>query len=37
VASIDKETKLRPGDHAEFLFNTDRLHIFDADTEQAIR
>lgn len=37
VASIDKETALRPGDKAEFLFNTDRLHIFDAETEQAIR
>jgi multiple sugar transport system ATP-binding protein len=37
VASIDKETSLRPGDAGEFMFNTDRLHIFDAETEQAIR
>ena len=37
VASIDKETKLRPGSEAEILINLDRIHIFDADTEQAVR
>ncbi len=36
VASIDKETKLKPLTEAEFCINLDRLHIFDADTEQAI-
>lgn len=37
VASIDKETKVRPGDSADFLINLERIHIFDAETEQAIR
>ncbi len=37
VASIDKETKLRPGSEAEILVNLDRVHIFDAETDQAIR
>lgn len=36
VASIDKETKLKPLTEAEFCINLDRLHIFDADTEQAV-
>jgi multiple sugar transport system ATP-binding protein len=36
VASIDKETKLKPLTEAEFCINLERLHIFDADTDQAI-
>lgn len=36
VASIDKETKLKPLTEAEFCINLERLHIFDADTEQAV-
>ncbi len=36
VASIDKETKLKPLTEAEFCINLDRLHIFDADTEEAV-
>jgi multiple sugar transport system ATP-binding protein len=37
VASLDKETKLRPGDTADFIVNLDRIHIFDGDTELAMR
>lgn len=37
VASLDKETKLRPGQEAEFCFNLERLHLFDSETEKAIR
>ena len=36
VASIDKETKLKPLTEAEFCINLERLHIFDADTEVAV-
>ncbi len=36
VASIDKETKLKPLSEAEFCINLERLHIFDADTEVAV-
>ena len=36
VASIDKETKLKPLTEAEFCINLERLHIFDADTDQAV-
>ncbi len=37
VASIDKDTKFKPGVEAEVVVNLDRIHIFDAETEQAIR
>jgi multiple sugar transport system ATP-binding protein len=37
VASIDNDTKVRPGDTAEFCINLDRLHLFDGETEAAIR
>ena len=36
VASIDKETKLKPLSEAEFCINLERIHIFDADTEFAV-
>ncbi|MBI1332772.1 MAG: sn-glycerol-3-phosphate ABC transporter ATP-binding protein UgpC [Armatimonadetes bacterium] len=36
VASIDKETKLKPMTESEFCINLDRIHVFDADTEQAV-
>lgn len=36
VASIDKETKLKPLTEAEFCINLERIHIFDADTEEAV-
>ena len=36
VASIDKETKLKPLSEAEFCINLERIHIFDADTEIAV-
>jgi multiple sugar transport system ATP-binding protein len=37
VASLDKETKLRPGDSADFIVNLEKIHIFDAETEVALR
>jgi len=36
VASIDKETKLKPLTEAEFCINLERIHVFDADTEVAV-
>ncbi len=35
--SIDAGTKLKIDDHAKFVVNLDLLHIFDAETEVAIR
>jgi multiple sugar transport system ATP-binding protein len=37
VASLDKETKLLPGDSADFIVNLDRIHVFDGETEVAMR
>jgi multiple sugar transport system ATP-binding protein len=37
VATIDNETKVKENQTAEFCVNIDRIHIFDAETEQAIR
>ncbi len=37
IATIDTGTAIREGDEAEFLINLDALHLFDAETEQAIR
>ncbi|RYG35047.1 ABC transporter ATP-binding protein [bacterium] len=37
VASIDNETKIKENTMADFIVNLDRIHIFDAETEQAIR
>jgi multiple sugar transport system ATP-binding protein len=37
VATIDPGTKIQIDDVAKFVVNLDELHIFDADTEAAIR
>jgi multiple sugar transport system ATP-binding protein len=37
LATIDNSTKLKMEDHAEFVVRIEELHIFDAETEQAIR
>ncbi|RYG67795.1 TOBE domain-containing protein, partial [bacterium] len=37
VATLDKDTKVAAGSNARFVIDTDRIHIFDADTEAAIR
>ena len=37
VATIDTGTKVKEGANADFVFNLDSLHIFDDETEQAIR
>ena len=37
VATLDKDTKVQAGASAKFVIDTDRIHIFDADTEAAIR
>jgi multiple sugar transport system ATP-binding protein len=37
VARIDPRSKLRVGEKAQLAFDMDNFHIFDAETEQAIR
>jgi len=37
IATIDNETRIKEGQEAKFAINLDRLHIFDAETEVAIR
>jgi multiple sugar transport system ATP-binding protein len=37
VATIDNSTKIKEGRQAQFAVNLDDLHIFDAETEVAIR
>ena len=37
IASIDNETKVKEGQVSKFVINLDRIHIFDATTEAAIR
>ncbi len=37
IASIDKETKIKEAEEAQFVINLDSLHIFDNETEQAVR
>lgn len=37
IASIDNETRIQEGKEAKFAINLDRIHIFDAETEVAIR
>ncbi len=37
IASIDTGTKIKEAQTAEFMLNLDALHIFDGETEQAIR
>jgi len=37
VAAISNESKVRVTEVAKFVVNLDRVHLFDAETEQAIR
>ncbi|MCZ2126606.1 MAG: sn-glycerol-3-phosphate ABC transporter ATP-binding protein UgpC [Anaerolineales bacterium] len=37
VARVDPRSHKRVGEDVEVIFNMDRLHIFDAETEEAIR
>jgi multiple sugar transport system ATP-binding protein len=37
VARVDPRSRLRMGDEVEFVFNMENLHIFDKDTERAVR
>jgi multiple sugar transport system ATP-binding protein len=37
VGRVDPRSKMRMGDNAQIAFNMDKFHIFDAETEQAIR
>jgi len=37
VARVDPRSEYKVGDKAEVSFNTSNLHLFDKDTEQAIR
>ena len=37
IARVDPRTSARVGDGFKALFNTDNMHLFDAQTELAIR
>lgn len=37
VARVDPRTRVHMGDEVQMVFNMDNMHIFDRDTEQAIR
>lgn len=37
IARVDPRSKRRVGDATEVIFDMDKLHIFDAETEEAIR
>jgi multiple sugar transport system ATP-binding protein len=37
VARVDPRTQARMGDRIQIVFNMDNMHIFDPDTEQAVR
>ena len=37
IATIDNETRIKEGQTAKFVVDLNAIHIFDADTEQAIR
>ncbi|MGV3617505.1 MAG: ABC transporter ATP-binding protein [Fimbriimonas sp.] len=37
IATIDNETRIKEGQDAKFTINLDRIHLFDAETEVAIR
>ncbi len=37
IATIDNETKVKEGQSFDFVVNIDRIHLFDATTELAIR
>ena len=37
IATIDNETRLKESQTSKFTVNLDRLHLFDNETEAAIR
>lgn len=37
IATIDTGTKIKEGETADFVINLDEIHVFDAETEEAIR
>ena len=37
VARVDPRTRVHMGDEIPFVFNMDNMHIFDRETEQAVR
>ena len=37
IATLDKDTRVSVGATSKFVIDTDRIHIFDAETEEAIR
>ncbi len=37
TATIDNETKIKEGQDAQFVVNLDRIHLFDTETEVALR
>jgi multiple sugar transport system ATP-binding protein len=37
VARVDPRTDFRMGDKVQVAFNMDKIHLFDPDTEKAIR
>lgn len=37
IATIDNETRIKEGQEAQFCINLDRIHLFDVETEVAIR
>lgn len=37
IARVDPRTSIRVGNQVHVLFNMDNMHVFDRDTEQAIR
>jgi multiple sugar transport system ATP-binding protein len=37
VARVDPRSELKVGDKAQVVFNAANLHLFDKDTEKAIR
>jgi multiple sugar transport system ATP-binding protein len=37
IATIDNETRIKEAQTADFVINLDRIHLFDAETEEAIR
>jgi len=37
VGRVDPRSHLRVGDQTQFIFDMDKFHIFDAETEQAVR
>jgi multiple sugar transport system ATP-binding protein len=37
VARVDPRSRVSMGDRSQVLFNMNNMHLFDLDTEQAIR